>query len=68
MDTELVYFDREYGVTGWRIDNEPKLTWEISDDGYVSRHYQSKVLSTNLKIILSKRIKLFPEQYRYLRY
>ena len=62
IDTELVYFDREYGVTGWRIDNEPKLTWEISNDGWYVRpslsikntQYQLKNNSTEMDKTISR--------------
>ena len=62
IDTELVYFDREYGVTGWRIDNEPKLSWEIRNDGWYvkpslsikSTQYQLKNNSNEMDKTISR--------------
>ena len=34
LDSEIVYFDREFGVTGWRVDNEPKIEWELKKSGW----------------------------------
>jgi LPS-assembly protein len=36
LDTELVYFDRDQGVTGWRMDLFPRLEWNFETSwGYM---------------------------------
>ena len=55
IDNEFVYFDREVGTTGWRIDTEPQIEWSIKNDGwYINpklslKHtqYELKNLTTN---------------------
>ena len=34
LDSEIVFFDRDVGVTGWRIDTQPELDWEIKKEGW----------------------------------
>ena len=34
LDSEIVFFDREVGTTGWRIDTQPHLDWSIRKDGW----------------------------------
>ncbi|MEX0707911.1 MAG: LPS assembly protein LptD [Woeseia sp.] len=34
FDSELVYFDREVGVTGWRIDAAPQVEWPLEHPGW----------------------------------
>ena len=34
LDSEIVFFDREVGTTGWRIDTQPQLDWSIKNDGW----------------------------------
>lgn len=34
LDSEIVFFDREIGTTGWRIDTQPQLDWSIRKDGW----------------------------------
>lgn len=34
IDSEVVNFDRDVGVTGWRLDMQPKLDWSIERAGW----------------------------------
>jgi LPS-assembly protein len=34
LDSEIVFFNREVGTTGWRIDTQPQLDWSIKNDGW----------------------------------
>lgn len=34
IDTEIVNFDRDTGVTGWRFDAQPKLSWGVRRPGW----------------------------------
>ena len=34
FDGELVYFDRNVGVTGWRLDAAPEIQWPIENPGW----------------------------------
>ena len=34
LDGEVVYFDRDVGVTGWRADLSPKLSWPLERPGW----------------------------------
>jgi len=34
FDSELVYFDRDVGVTGWRIDAAPQVEWPLEQAGW----------------------------------
>ncbi len=37
FDGELVNFDRDVGVTGWRLDLQPKIGWSIERPGWFIR-------------------------------
>ena len=50
LDSEIVYFDREFGVTGWRIDVEPQIDWTIKNDGwYINPSFSWKHTQYELK-------------------
>ncbi|ANO51938.1 hypothetical protein BA177_12650 [Woeseia oceani] len=34
LDSELVYFDRDVGVTGWRLDATPQVEWPVERSGW----------------------------------
>lgn len=34
VDSEIVYFDRDVGVTGWRFDASPKVEWPLERPGW----------------------------------
>ncbi|MEX2125640.1 MAG: LPS assembly protein LptD [Woeseia sp.] len=34
FDSELVYFDRDVGVTGWRLDLAPQIEWPLEQSGW----------------------------------
>ncbi len=34
LDGEIVNFDRDVGVTGWRLDVQPKLSWPVERAGW----------------------------------
>ncbi|HLT92889.1 MAG TPA: LPS assembly protein LptD [Woeseiaceae bacterium] len=34
LDGELVYFDRDVGVTGWRADVAPRVSWPLERPGW----------------------------------
>jgi len=34
FDSELVYFDRDVGVTGWRFDVAPRIDWPVEGSGW----------------------------------
>ncbi|HEX7060998.1 MAG TPA: LPS assembly protein LptD [Woeseiaceae bacterium] len=34
VDGELVYFDRDVGVTGWRADMAPRVSWPLRHPGW----------------------------------
>jgi len=34
IDTELVYFDRDVGVTGWRLNAMPQVSWSLERPGW----------------------------------
>jgi LPS-assembly protein len=34
VDSELVYFDRDVGVTGWRLDASPQVEWPLEQAGW----------------------------------
>jgi LPS-assembly protein len=34
FDGELVYFDRDVGVTGWRLDVAPQIEWPLEQSGW----------------------------------
>ncbi|HLU05126.1 MAG TPA: LPS assembly protein LptD [Woeseiaceae bacterium] len=34
FDGELVYFDRDVGVTGWRVDLAPQVEWPLERSGW----------------------------------
>lgn len=34
FDSELVYFDRDQGVTGWRLDMAPQIEWPLEVSGW----------------------------------
>ncbi|HZW59069.1 MAG TPA: LPS assembly protein LptD [Woeseiaceae bacterium] len=34
MDSEFVYFDRDVGVTGWRLDATPTVEWPVERPGW----------------------------------
>jgi LPS-assembly protein len=34
VDSELVYFDRDVGVTGWRLDVAPQVEWPLERSGW----------------------------------
>jgi LPS-assembly protein len=34
IDSELVYFDRDQGVTGWRLDMAPQIDWPLASAGW----------------------------------
>lgn len=34
LDSELVYFDRDVGVTGWRFDATPQVEWPVEEPGW----------------------------------
>lgn len=34
IDSELVYFDRDVGVTGWRLDASPQVEWPMEHAGW----------------------------------
>jgi len=34
FDGEVVNFDRDIGVTGWRVDLRPRLTWGVETSGW----------------------------------
>jgi len=34
FDGELVYFDRDVGVTGWRLDAAPQVEWPVERPGW----------------------------------
>jgi len=34
FDSEIVNFDRDVGVTGWRVDMQPKVTWGFDRPGW----------------------------------
>jgi len=50
IDSEIVYFDREFGVTGWRIDTEPQIDWTVKNDGwYINPSFSWKYTQYELK-------------------
>ncbi len=57
IDNEFVYFDREIGTTGWRIDTEPQIEWSIKNDGwYISPKLSLKHTQYELKNLTSDKI------------